>query len=61
MRGPNRIDGFCDTLCRVWKNYPDLRFGQLISNVLGTSDIEDMWFIEDEEMLDSIVSFAIYG
>lgn len=35
MRDPARIDKFCDELKQVWRKFPDWRFGQLMSNMLG--------------------------
>ena len=51
MRDPKRIDEFCNRLATIWKTEcPDWRFGQLISNVLGTSRI-DPFFLEEDEMM----------
>lgn len=56
MRNLNRIDEFCNELARLWKtNCIDWRFGQLISNVLGSYQDEtkrDIFFPEDDELLD---------
>ena len=54
MRDPKRIDDFCDKLKEVWKNVPDWRFGQLMSNAL--SEIEsrtgqDIFYTEDDTMI----------
>ena len=57
MRDPNRIDEFCDELKELWHKVPDLRFGQLMSNVLGavyTKTGHDPFYIEDTEMLSSL-------
>lgn len=51
MRDPNRIDSFCKKLAQYWKNVPDWRFGQLISNVYGTSGVRDPFFAEEDETL----------
>lgn len=57
MRDPKRIDEFCDELKALWHTVPDWRFGQLMSNVLGevyVKENRDIFFIEDDEMLDDI-------
>jgi len=60
MRNPERIDPFLQKLNQLWKSYPDLRFGQLIENVLdhavGTSSL---FFIEDEPFSKAIDSFEL--
>ena len=45
MRDPNRIDGICDLLKEVWKQYPDWRLGQLLFNITGQYD---MFYVEDD-------------
>lgn len=49
MRNPNRIDRILNEIRLIWKQYPDLRLGQLILNV-----IEDpaLYYIEDEELVE---------
>ena len=56
MRDINRIDDFCNKLAEYWKQMPDLRFGQLIMNVLGTCK-RDPWFYEEDEMLKVFEDF----
>ena len=51
MRDPKRIDKFCAELAKLWHIVPDWRFGQLISNVLGSYK-GDIFFPEDDKMLD---------
>lgn len=53
MRDPDRIYEFCNTLASVWSKYPDMRFGQLIVNVLGV----DPFYIEDDKSLELIEKF----
>lgn len=57
MRNPERIDMYMELTRRIWKEFPDLRFGQLLANMLGYVQQEaqkDIFFIEDEEF------FAIF-
>lgn len=47
MRDPKRIDEILNTVKTVWEQYPDMRFGQLVVNVLGV----DPFYIEDDVIL----------
>lgn len=61
MRNPNRIDAFCDTLKKIWHVYPDWRFGQLMSNMLGdfvATTGRDIFYPEDDEMLEFFLEFV---
>lgn len=33
MRDPNRIDEMMSVLTEIWKNYPDMRFNQLLDAI----------------------------
>lgn len=49
MRDVNRIPIFCYALAQLWEyNFPDLRFGQLIS--ILTKD-KDIFYLEEDEVL----------
>lgn len=56
MRNPNRIDDFCKRLAEAWKQMPNWRFGQLMSNCLGEMQSMgvDIFFPEDEKMIEWI-------
>ena len=56
MRNPNRIDVFCEELANLWHKVPDWRFGQFISNVLGSYK-GDIFFPEDDVMLDHMKAY----
>ena len=45
MRDPNRIDIYLKTLEAIWKQYPDLRFTQLVLNVFGDNPM--YYYLED--------------
>ena len=56
------IDVFCKQFAAIWKQHPDLRFGQLISIICSTRYIYDMngrdiFYIEDKDMLDYLESY----
>jgi len=57
MRDPNRIDKYCQRLATMWKKFPDWRFGQLLTNVLGeyyARTKRDLFFPEDEELFATL-------
>lgn len=57
MRDVNRIKPFCDEFAELWANYPDLRFGQIMSNIARYCQIEkriDMFFLEENELMEII-------
>jgi hypothetical protein len=54
---PGRIDRITAKLAKVWKQYPDWRLGQLVSNLLGPGK-RDVFFLDDDEWekrLDSLL------
>ena len=48
MRDINRIDEVLDKIKTIWKNNPDLRLGQLISNVLQDPAL---YYCEDDMLV----------
>lgn len=52
MRDPKRIDEFCEILKKVWHKVPDWRFGQLIEVLKRAIQKTDIFYIEDDTMLD---------
>lgn len=56
MRDPKRIDEFCELLKRFWKEVPDWRFGQLISNLGRQFEWTPggFFYMEDEEFMDTL-------
>ena len=49
MRDINRIYDILVKFQYLWEQYPDQRFGQIISNYL-VNDKEDIFYIEDDEL-----------
>lgn len=49
MRDPSRIADMLQELGLYWQRYPDLRLGQLVSNMTGP-DV-DVYYIEDGALL----------
>lgn len=61
MRDKSRIKPFLQEVSNIWEKYPDLRFGQLVMDVMQNSNL--LWTIEDDEMLEAFHEFddAIQG
>ena len=57
MRDPARIAEIIDELERLWFKHPDWRFGQLVRNVSFADDLSELFNIEDDKMLESIITF----
>lgn len=56
MRDPKRVYIIADKLIHSWLKCPDLRLGQIISNVMhgcGT----DLFYIEDDELIKKIEDY----
>lgn len=61
MRDPNRIPQVLNALALYWKEHPDLRLGQIISNAQSThrinnglADTQDVFYFEDEDLLKTL-------
>ena len=57
MRDPNRIPKILSILQQCWEKVPNLRFGQLIENLKKYMGVEDLFYIEDEELLEKLTDF----
>lgn len=50
MRDPARIDPIIEKIRRLWKQYPDLRLGQLFDRVKSLNQGPvDAYYVEDHE------------
>ena len=55
MRDPERIDSFMKIIKNIWKQYPDLRFGQLLLNAFSSDDSNmHLYYLEDDKFLEVI-------
>ena len=53
MRNPDRIPEILKELEKFWKQVPDLRLGQIISNLSYESmKNNDPFYIEDDDLLE---------
>ena len=57
MRDPNRIPEILAMLQQGWEKVPDWRLGQLTENLKRYIGIDDLFYIEDDEMTKKIVDF----
>ena len=51
MRDINRIDIITDKLNKLWKQYPDWRFFQLLCNI-GFDLRRDWFYFEDDKLIE---------
>ena len=62
MRDPNRLDKFYDEMKEIHKkSFPDLRFGQLMSNFFGwlySEKKRDCFFPEEDDMIEFFREYA---
>ncbi len=58
MREFERIDRITNLINKVWKKYPELRLGQLITNAVRALDI---FYIEDEILEEKLKAFDEKG
>lgn len=56
MRDIKRIDVFLQQLGEIWKEVPDWRFAQLISNFLSFIG-QDVFYWEEEKFLNELKKF----
>jgi uncharacterized protein YihD (DUF1040 family) len=58
MRDPKRIPKVLEAIQELWKKNPDWRLGQLLINVIdssnGPTEIFKIWNLEDEDLLEKI-------
>lgn len=57
MRDISRIPRFIELLEHYWLKVPDWRFGQLIENVKIFSGVEDLFFVEDDDLEEFFAEF----
>lgn len=50
-RSPRRIPRTLEIIKNYWLQVPDWRFGQLIENVKRFSGKEDLFYIEDQDLI----------
>ena len=62
MRDPNRLYDFYQQLTEIHKcSFPDIRFGQLMSNFFGWLQVNkriDPFFPEEDKMLEYLKEYA---
>ena len=57
MRNPDRIPKILKELEEFWKQVPDWRLGQVISNIsYETLGVNDPFYLEDDELLEELKS-----
>jgi uncharacterized protein YihD (DUF1040 family) len=56
MRDLKRIPEILDGIKKIWEEHPDLRLGQLISNMSDRSPWP-LFYIEDDELIERMEEF----
>ena len=54
MRDIERIDRIMGKITKIWKEVPDMRYGQLMINLGLMKDDFEMWNIEDDKWEEHI-------
>jgi uncharacterized protein YihD (DUF1040 family) len=57
-RDPERINIILEHLKEIWMKYPDLRLGQLISNIAPPQ--ASIFYLEDDTMLKRLKQYKKY-
>ena len=57
MRNPDRILEIMALLQRGWEKVPDWRMGQLFENLKRYIGKDDLFYIEDKEMIKYIIDY----
>lgn len=53
MRNPERIPEVLAEIERIWRMYPDMRLGQLVSNIADWAETS-VWDIEEDDLTAEI-------
>ena len=57
MRNLDRIPEIMTLLQWGWQKVPDWRLGQLIENLKRYIGVDDLFYIEDDKMIEKIIDF----
>ena len=57
MRDPDRIPEMMKLLQLGWQKVPQWRFGQLIENLKRYIGVDDLFYIEDDKMIEQIIDY----
>lgn len=61
MRNPDRIGPMLKQLESYWRANPDLRLGQIISNMAASVGSKDCFFTEDDKMMGILTAENLKG
>ena len=53
-RDPGRIPEVLSWLAIYWKRHPDMRLGQIVGNMAANYDRDDPYYLEDDDLLESM-------
>lgn len=61
MRDPNRIYEIITLIQNGWAKVPDWRFGQVVENLKRYIGVDDLFYIEDDELTKKIIDYFDLG
>lgn len=59
MRDPERISGILASVEELWRKHPDMRLGQLVSNLM--SGDQSIFYVEDDVLYRKLRNTVISG
>lgn len=63
MRDKKRIPLVLKEIERIWEEFPDVRFNQLLDTLdwkyKAENDVKDLFYLEDEKYLDWLKTFSL--
>ena len=57
MRDPNRISEVLAILQQGWEKVPNRRLGRLIENLKKFIGVDDLFYVEDDKMIEEMIEF----
>ena len=63
MRDKKRIPLVLKEIERIWEEFPDVRFNQLLDTLdwkyKAENDVKDLFYLEDDKYLDWLKTFSL--
>ena len=58
-RDPKRIKRILEKIKKLWENSPDLRFGQFIQNIFGSSIRDQPIYFKEDDEVEKILDYLL--
>ncbi len=59
MRDPNRIKRILEKIAILWQNEADLRFGQFIQNIFGSTVKDQPIYFKEDDEVEKILDYLL--